>query len=157
MKALIAITLLCVSFAVFSCKESSDEEPISGELTSCPENQTCSYKYYDNKIYKDWTLKSGSNRVFEAKFTQPGISRTFYINAPLNRASFSFEGDEIKESVLYNFNCPACDYIGVEPVNGRIKGEKKSGGKWLIDASIVLANEQVNYRDTVFIRQYFLR
>ncbi|MBE7179066.1 MAG: hypothetical protein INR69_21865 [Mucilaginibacter polytrichastri] len=82
-----------------------------------------------------------------------------FIRAHKNASSFRLTKSEISSGHVRNyFNCPLCDYILLNPVDGFVEGKKLNSSKWLIDAQIILATRLYSkITDTVKVRQIFIR
>jgi hypothetical protein len=154
---------ICIVFSLVSCKK-SDKAPQS-TFSDCPPKTTCSYKFSDGLDIDDNAVVKGDFKVFQAFFgyREPyssvlyDITTSFSFKIPSSSKQFYISSSDIEAgAVKYFFNCANCDYVGMKPIGGYIKGLKLDN-MWLVDASIVMAAEssQLNYRETVRIKQYF--
>lgn len=152
------IILFVVSLNL-SC--SKDKEVVMDtKLTGCPVNSNCTYSFANSSDFQEPnTIVPGNNRVFSYNNTTTNlcsISTQLYFKTPLSNADFIISNSQIAAGgAYYTFVCPCCDFISLKPIGGEIKGTMINGKKWLVNASVILANMQSVAIDTIKINQYF--
>jgi hypothetical protein len=150
------ISAVALLLFVAACKK-EHQELQNATFTACPENTSCSYVYVSNANLSSYKIVPGNFRVFQARFQTDYSTTTFRFKTDLAKTNFSITDTNIKAgAVKYLFSCPACDWIGIEPAGGYIKGTKVNN-KWLIDGALIMKSVHgLNYSDTVYIKQYFI-
>ncbi len=138
---------------------------LTGNLTGCPINTTCSYSYYDNADFTNVSQPvPGNFRVFSYKnvnINLCGATSELYLKTNLSNNEFEINANQIAagDIVAYNLVCPCCDYaIWPKPIGGDIKAKRTDATHWLINASIIFGTtvNSVNKPiDTLIVNQYF--
>jgi len=163
------IALMAILAITTSCSKDDDigkDVQIDDKnLTNCPENSSCQYLFFENSDLntEPTTVKSGQFRLFLSKIHTSMDERMLYIKAPIEGDSFSLDKKDILAGkAVYTFICPACDFVGMKPVDGFAKGLKiaptgvNTESKWLLEYNIILqAASNAAYRDTIYVKQYF--
>lgn len=153
-----ATFLLATLALLASCKKGSDPQP---ELTNCTD---CKFLFTENvDLTSDYLFTSGGYRLFWAELKKGPVMQKVYIKAPMPGNSFTLNKADILAGKVQVLDiCASCSMIGLNPVDGNIKGTNTTPGvaaekaRWLIEAKIIRAPDgRTNYRDTVNIRQYF--
>lgn len=159
MKTIYHLAIFTLLIAASSCSKSTADNTAL-QLTTCPENTDCSYQYA-NEIDFNSQLQA-----------QPGNFRTFYyinvnhktcdmqthlyFKTGIDNQDFSITKTEILNgSTGFKMICACCSLLDMKPIDGFIKGSKKDGEKWLVNAHIVLGTSNGVPLDTLDIRQYF--
>ncbi|MDB5091077.1 MAG: hypothetical protein JWR09_5071 [Mucilaginibacter sp.] len=161
MKNATIILFLCV--ILFSCRKNKDNNIlISGILTDCPTNTVCTYSYSENAdISGTGQLVPGGDRVFWYKNTNntPGscdISSQLNFKTSLSNNSFVINASQIVAGqATYGQSCICCNLIGLKPIGGGIKGKKTDATHWLINAMVILGDQNNKPFDTLKVNQYF--
>ena len=163
MKIKAAIIILCV--IMFSCRKSSKPEiTLTGTLSDCPANSTCTYNYFDNADFTNGNQPvAGSSCVFWYKTVNAnmcGATTEFLFKTNMSDIEFDITSSQIAAGDVFanNFVCPCCDYdIAFKPIGGEIKGRRTDATHWLINASIIFGTSISAPIDTVVVNQYFTR
>ncbi|BAU55447.1 hypothetical protein [Mucilaginibacter gotjawali] len=158
-------TVLILSFILFSCKKGSNPQvTLNGTLTTCPTNSTCTYNYYNNADFKDWSKPvSGNSRVFWYKSVNNTIcdaATEIYFKTALSNNDFDITSNQIAAGQVsgYVFSCACCDVLAnVKPIGGEIKGKRTDATHWLINASVIIGTASNAPLDTIIVNQYFVQ
>jgi hypothetical protein len=161
MKIKAAIFIMCV--ILFSCRKGSNPQvTLTGALTDCPANTTCTYSYYDNADIQIWNHPvSGTHRVFEYQSFNANLcdaTTGFYFKTSIFDTDFDITSNQIAEgqAVGYIFSCACCDIVAnFHPIGGEIKGKKTDATHWLVNATIVMGTSATTPLDTLVVNQYF--
>jgi hypothetical protein len=74
----------------------------------------------------------------------------------LNSNSFVINSNVIAAGlVTYNQNCVCCNFILLKPIGGEIKGKRTDVNQWLINATVILGDNNNKPIDTLKVNQYF--
>jgi hypothetical protein len=145
---------------LFGC--SKDGLVMNGTITDCPINSTCSYLYHENADYTNvYALTTGQNRVFVYKSIDSAMCNavtTMYFKADMSSNSFEITAKQITLAQVASANlvCTCCDIAPfINPIGGDIRGTKKNGTTWLINAEIIEGDANSKPIDTVVVNQYF--
>jgi hypothetical protein len=156
--------IILILFAILlGCKKDNNLNLVlNSNLTDCAANSTCTYDYYDNANFANWSQPvSGDNRVFWYKSVNNNLcdaTTEIYFKTSLSNDEFEITSNQIAAGQIagYNVSCACCDYqFFPGPVGGDIKGKRSDASHWLINATIILGNSANDPRDTVVINQYF--
>jgi hypothetical protein len=155
--------ILILSFILFSCKKGSNPPvTLTGTLTTCAANSTCTYYYYDNADFQDWRQPvAGHSRVFWYKSVNTNLcdaATEIYFKTSLSNNDFDINANQIASGQVsgYVFSCACCDVLAnVKPVGGEIKGKRTDATHWLINASVIIGTSATAPLDTIVVNQYF--
>jgi|SRR6185437_35384 len=155
-------TILFILFALlFGCRKDKIVV-LNDNLTNCPANSACTYTYFDNADFKDWSKPvPGRYRVFWYKSTNKNlcdITTELYFKTSLSNDNFDITSAQIAGGKILgnNLECICCDYsILAKPIGGEIKGTRSDGTHWLINASIIFGTSATHPTDTLVVNQYF--
>jgi hypothetical protein len=156
----IAIVLF-LGVILFGCRKSGDNNiSLSGTLTNCPANTVCTYNYFDHAdISATNQLVAGSDRVFWYKSVNNNlcnITNEFNFRTSLKSNSFVINSNGIATGlVTYNQSCTCCSFILLKPIGGEIKGKRTDVDQWLINATVILGDNNNKPFDTLKVNQYF--
>ncbi|GAA3965900.1 hypothetical protein [Mucilaginibacter dorajii] len=151
--------ILSALILIAACGKSTQPE-IDTKLTDCPANSDCTFSFQDKAdlVAPNKVINGNSTVFYYSSINTRLCSATtqLYFKANTDGGTFKVSGSEIAgNSAVYNFICPCCDYIGVKPIGGEIKGKRINGSKWLVNAVVILGNEQAKFTDTLKINQYY--
>jgi hypothetical protein len=157
------LSIIVLFIALLGCKKAANVNVVlTGTLTDCAANSTCSYTYYDNASFTNWNQPvSGDNRLFWYKTVNNNLcdaTTEIYFKTLLNNSDFDITSAQIAAGQIagYNVNCACCDYqFFPQPIGGEIKGKKTGANTWLINASIILGPSVNHPTDTLIVNQYF--
>ncbi len=156
--------IFTLAVLTLACNKNNGNNPnvtLDGALTGCAEPASCTFNYYDNADIQNANQPvKGNSRVFWYKSVNADVcmaATEVFFKASLNASSFEITSDQIKAGgiVNYNFSCACCDYILAKVVGGDVKGKRISSDKWLINASVILGDQNNKVLDTVVVNQYF--
>jgi len=159
--------MLLLFFALLtfvSCEKKMENNPEIDEnnLTACPANSNCDYLFAENADWEvqNFLLKTGNYRLFWNVVNYGGMTTRLHIKTPMQGNKFSLNDQDILNGLVKFYQiCPFCDYVGLKPVGGFVKGintatNKKA--KWLLEAKIFMESEgNSSIKDTLYIKQYF--
>lgn len=156
-------TILILSLLLFSCKKGSNPQvTLTGTLTNCPVNSTCTDNYFDNADFKDWSKPvQGNYRVFWYKSVNSNLcdaATEIYFKTSLSNNDFDITSNQIASGQVsgYVFSCACCDVLAnVKPIGGEIKGKRTDATHWLINASVIIGTASNAPLDTIIVNQYF--
>lgn len=161
MKTKLLIVVLLVT--LLACKKGTNVNVVlTGALTDCPANSTCTYNYYDNANFTNGNQPvPGNYRVFWYKSVNSNLCNAtseFYFKTPLNSNEFDISSNQIVSGqvVAFDLICPCCDYAVIsKPIGGEIKGKRTDSSHWLINATIIFGISNGTPTDTLTVNQYF--
>lgn len=148
------IIFVCAVLLDLSCTKGETESK-PDQLTVCPENADCSYRYYNNMQRSAVKLTAAETRLFVTENALYGTTTRLDIAAPATD-HFSLAGSDMLLAVTHSVICTNCLVVHMKPAGGYVKGQKLSGNRWLIDAEIRLQGEGNPVSDTVRLKQIFL-
>ncbi|MDF2430659.1 MAG: hypothetical protein JWP44_290 [Mucilaginibacter sp.] len=160
----IKLALLILSAVLLSCGKDHNNSNIvvTGILTDCPANTTCTYNYSDNADYTTSPLQTahGNYRVFVYKSVNANSCdeiALLYFKTSLSNNNFDINASEIAsgQTVTYGSSCTCCEMIAVKPIGGEIKGKRTDASHWLINATIILGGSDNKPVFTLTVNQYF--
>lgn len=157
-KLLVIVLLFAITSSCNKDKKAGPETP----LTNCPDNSNCSYSFTEKAdIDPPGKIVPGDDRVFYYSSVNTKLCRAntqLYFKTPVTSNDFTITGSQIAAGqAVYNVTCPCCDFIGLQPLGGSIKGTKVNAGKWLVNATIILGRTETKVAfDTLKINQYFI-
>lgn len=155
------LIIILLSAITSSCNKDKKAEPET-PLTNCPDNSNCSYSFTEKAdIDPPGKIVSGDDRVFYYSSVNTKLcsaNTQLYFKTPVNSNDFTITGSQIAAGqAIYNVTCPCCDFIGLKPIGGKIKGTKVNANKWLINAVVTLGRDQTKAAfDTLKVTQYFI-
>ena len=154
------LTVALLSSVIFSCHKGNKINP-KAQLTDCPVNANCTYSFINKaNINLPGKLVSGDVRVFYYSSVNTNLCNAntqLYFKTSLSNNDFIINSSQIAAGqALYNVICPCCDFIGLQPIGGEIKGQQINTQKWLVNATVLLGNSQNKIIDTIKFNQYFI-
>jgi hypothetical protein len=161
MKTKLSIIVLFV--ALLGCKKTANVNVgLTGALTDCAANSTCTYNYYDNANFTNWNQPvSGNYRVFWYKSVNSNLcdeTSQFYFKTSMNNDDFDISSNQIVagQVMAYDMACPCCDVaFATKPIGGEIKGKRTDATHWLVNATIIFGTTSGAPIDTLTVNQYF--
>jgi len=154
--------LVLVLFVVLlGCGKGSDVNVVlNGALSNCPANFTCTYNYYDHASVQSNTLTPGASREFSYTAVDSTIcnyTRQLYFDYALSNDDFDIKASQIAAGqAIYYETCPCCNLIfNPKAIGGEIKGKRTDGSHWLINATIVIGDNNNKPVDTLIVNQTF--
>jgi hypothetical protein len=156
----IKTTILILCAILLGCKKDT-KVVLSGDLTGCPINTTCSYNYYNNANFSGNRPVAGNYRLFVYKSVDNILceaSTTIYFKTNLSNGDFDITSNQIAggQVVGYNLICACCEALAnVKPMGGEIKGKRLDAAHWLVNASIILGTAINKRLDTLKVNQQF--
>jgi len=156
----IAIVLV-LGIILLGCRKSRDSSvSLNGTLTNCPANTVCTYNYFDQAgISPTNQLVAGSDRVFWYKSVNSNlcnITNELHFKTSLKSNNFVINSNGIAAGlVTYNQSCICCNFISLKPIGGEIKGKRTDVNEWLINATVILGDNNNKPFDTLKVNQYF--
>jgi len=161
MKNKAVIFFFCL-LAIGCTKKGNTNVVLNGKLTDCPANSTCTYNYYDNADFNNWSKPvHGNSRVFWYKSVNNTLcdaANEIYFKTPLSDGDFDITSSQIASGQVsgYGFSCACCDVLAnVKPLGGEIKGKRSDATHWLINASVIIGTDSHGPIDTIVVNQYF--
>ncbi len=159
----IKTTIIILFAVVLGCKKAANINVVlTGALTDCAANSTCTYFYYDNANFTNWNQPvNGDSRIFWYKSVNSNLCNTtteIYFKTSLSNSDFDITSTQVAagQIVGYNVSCACCDYqFFPKPIGGEIKGKRTDANHWLINASIILGGNATDPTDTLVVNQYF--
>jgi len=135
----------------------------NGPLSDCLTHHVCTYNYYDHAGYQGSypQVVAAGDRVFTYKSIDSSVcdlSKQLFFKSPLNNSSFVISGSQISAGgVTYSESCACCDFAYIpKPIGGEIKGKRTGDNRWLINATVILADPSNKPIDTLTVNQYFI-
>ena len=157
-----AMLLLAICLLWGCSKSTNTDVLLTGKLTDCAANNTCTYNYYENSDLNQYNqLVNGNYRVFEYKSISPDVcdaTTTINFKTAINTSDFVITANQISagQLVTYAFSCACCDNLAnVKPIGGNIKGKKIGANTWLVNAAVILGTSATRPIDTLVVNQYF--
>jgi hypothetical protein len=159
-KIILSIMLLVIGL---SCTKDDGhvENPNEQGLTPCPADSYCEYSYADNSEFSDANdqVGKGNARVFTSVIQS---CRLVYIKTPMEGDDFYIDNTAIQKDVVKVKNntttCFAAD-LKFKVTGGFSKGKKLKDllgkEKWLLETELFIAVEDINYKDTLYVKQYY--
>lgn len=165
MKKIFNLSIFVMILISLGCKKNKNIEINEDHLTSCPDNTTCTYLYYNGADFGQpsfFNLQKGSYKVFKysALLGNGYYAKYVYIRVPSNATKFELTNDQVLAGEVKFANpCASCDLIGVKIVGGNFKGIRSIDSptsSWLLEGNVYLSSIVPSaYRDTIKIKQYF--
>jgi hypothetical protein len=159
-KIILAMMLLVIGL---SCTKDDGyvENPNEQGLTPCPADSYCEYSYADNSEFSDANdqVGKGNARVFTSVIQS---CRLVYIRTPMGGNDFYIDNTAIQKDVVKVKNnttiCFTPD-LKFKVTGGFSKGKKLKDllgkEKWLLETRLFIAVEDINYKDTLYVKQYY--
>lgn len=159
---------LIIAIAFGACEKEQLIDLTTEGLTECA---NCEFRYQESARLEGRHVVDGSNLVFSYKEYWTSLAEVdpisissvpysgLFFEVPSATTSFKMEKNELTSgNVVHNTMCIYCGVVSLKPVDGFIQGETVSSNKWLVEASVVLAQEYEftgSVMDTLKFKQYF--